>query len=431
LLATPGICIASYRSRNAVSPAETNWNYNWPGTIGVAARSANPRADFNVFVTGYGFDSEGKNFRASGNFFNVLPDGVTAVDFSVLSPDLQQGDGYFECGRNNSNITFGTDGDGVNDDQEGNICGPFANGGSACINTYSANGLQTNMVIAGNNFNADIHGKSFGVNTGVILDSAANSGTVRLGSDFNGVSDTAEGNVICDSPLIAADSSWPTNTAWISMRGNSMTNCTSEGASRPPIGDGNTEGYNTYINFIDPSSSIIPAIGGTTTAASLSGNCGLPLYAPYTNLVVDLYEADPNAADQPQGKRWIAAFADNSAADSNPAVGAFTFSTAGLGLTSGMKVTIAVTYSSDTRPTIASVSRTGTQSTVKISNPGAGVYGIQKSSVLSPASWSSAGATVGGTATFIDANSPASLYRASGPTASGQTMPFSEVYTIP
>ena len=142
LLATPGICIASYRSRNAVGGVETNWNYNVPGTIGVAAGSANPRADFNVFITGYGFDSEGRNFRVSGNFFGVLPDGVTSVDMSVLSPDLQQGDGYFECGRNNSNITFGTDGDGVNDDQEGNICGPFVNGGSACINTYGANGAD-------------------------------------------------------------------------------------------------------------------------------------------------------------------------------------------------------------------------------------------------------------------------------------------------
>ena len=147
--------------------------------------------------------------------------------------------------------------------------------------------------------------------------------------------------------------------------------------------------------------------------------------------MVDLYEADPNVNNQPQGKRWIASFVDNSAADSNPAVGAFKFNTAGLGLTSGMKVTITVTYSSDTRPTIASVSRAGTQSTVKISNPGAGTYGIQKSSGASSASWSSAGATVGGTATFTDTGSPTSFYRATGPSATGQTVPFSEVYTIP
>ena len=149
-VATPTICIASYRTRNAVGGNEPDWNYNQPGTIGVAARSANPRAEFNVFVTGYGFDSEGKNYRVCGNFYNVLPDGITAADITVLNDGAQMGDGYFEVGRNNSGVTFGTDGDGVNDADEGNICGPFANLAGAAVYTYSANNLQKNMVIAGN-----------------------------------------------------------------------------------------------------------------------------------------------------------------------------------------------------------------------------------------------------------------------------------------
>ena len=199
-----------------------------------------------------------------------------------------------------------------------------------------------------------------------------------------------------------------------------------------PTGDG----VDQYIQFIDATTGVgtmafIPVVGAGTTATSLSGTCGLPVGAPYTNLVVDLYEADPDPTHPPQGKRWIASFMDNSAADSNPAVGAFTFSTAGLGLTSGMKVTIAVTYTSDTQPKFASISRAGGQSTVKISNPGNGTYGIQKSASVSPTSWASAVAAAYGTATFTDSNNPMSIYRAQGPTATGQTSPFSDVYTIP
>ena len=221
------------------------------------------------------------------------------------------------------------------------------------------------------------------------------------------------------------------------MRGNSLTNTSSPDGTRPPIGDGqsSTGGMDQYSLFIDTSTgagplAIIPFIG-TASATTLSGTCGLPVGTPYTNLFVDLYEADPDPTHPPQGKRWIASFQDNSAADSNPGVGAFTFSTASLGLTSGMNVTIAVTYTSDTQPTIASVSRTGNQSTVTINNPGNGTYGIQKSASASPTSWAFIAAAPYGTATFTDNNNPRSVYRAQSPTATGQTSPFSDVYTIP
>src|SRR5206468_6875320 len=100
VVSSPAICIATYRTRNADS---SNPWWNFPGTVGVAAGSAKPRAEFNVFVTGYGFDSEGVNYRFSGNFWGVLPDGVTSADMGVLSP-LQQSDGYIEVGRNTSNL---------------------------------------------------------------------------------------------------------------------------------------------------------------------------------------------------------------------------------------------------------------------------------------------------------------------------------------
>ena len=437
LVATPAICIASYRTQNAVGGPESTWNYNQPGTIGVAAGSANPRAEFNVIVTGYGFDSEGKNYRASGNFFNVLPDGVTAADMSVLAGGAQEGDGYFECGRNNSNITFGTDGDGVNDADEGNICGPWANGGAVCVDTYSANGLQTNMVIAGNYFNADIHGNSLGANLGGILNKAVNTTTLRFGSDFNGVSDALEGNLVFNELLFLFDSSWPTDRAWVSMRGNSMVNCLSSSGSRPPLGDGQAvgDGLNVYANFIDTSGAggtfdIIPVIGADTTTTSLTGTCGKRL-ARYMRVVVDLYQADTSPGAPPQGSKWLGRFMENSAADSNPAEGAFTFNTAALGIAHGTAITIAVTYIID-GPTIKSVSRSGSNTTLTISG-GTPPYDILgASSVTGP--FPIVATATGATATFA---APASMsfyqvvYHPQISSGSGQTSPFSEVFTIP
>ena len=212
----------------------------------MAAGSSTPRAEFNVFVTGYGFDSQGGPLRVSGNFWGVLPDGVTAADMSVLSSS-QQGDGFTEYG-DAHDILIGTDGDGVNDADEGNIFGPWANGGSVCVDFYS--GPQANIVIAGNSFNADIHGNSFGANLGCIIHSIGNTATLRFGSDFNGVSDALEGNLAFNELLFDFDNNWPTNLAWISMRGNSMTNCSTPASSTPPLGDGYdgpSYGLNTYL----------------------------------------------------------------------------------------------------------------------------------------------------------------------------------------
>jgi hypothetical protein len=439
LIAIPYINIASYRTRNADA---SNPVYN-SGTIGVPPGSTNAQADFNVIITGYGFDSEGQNYRASGNFWNVLPDGVTAVDVAALSPGgMQQGDGYLEVGRDNSNLTIGTDGDGVNDDQEGNIFAPIPTKGTV-LNLYN-NLNGTNIVIAGNYFGFNVNGVPFvGVgttNVNAIVDNIGTLSSLRFGSDFNGVSDNFEGNRATNAILIAKDNpASPSNLGWVSMRGNSLGGCVSVGGSAPPLGDGNTIGQNTYAGFINNgggAAPFSPVIGPSTTATILSGTCGQPVGAPYTRLVVDLYEAaDPTASLYPQGKRWIASFTDNSATDSNPAVGSFTFNTAGLGITSGMKLTMTVTYSKDTVPTITSVARAGNQSTVNVTG-GAGMgptvtYGIQKSATVSPTSWSYAAAAVGGPAVFTDTDNPSSIYKATGPSGTGQTSPFSAIFPAP
>src|ERR1035441_8740585 len=127
-LATPTICIATYTTGTNGMPGFPNIEASSSRTIGVAPGSANPRAEFNVFFTGYGFDSQGGPFRMSGNFWNVLPDGVTLADISVLNGGQQSGDAFVEFGSGHD-ILIGTDGDGVNDADEGNVFGAYANTG--------------------------------------------------------------------------------------------------------------------------------------------------------------------------------------------------------------------------------------------------------------------------------------------------------------
>ena len=128
-VATPAICIATYNTGTNGTPGFPNvQNQPGPGTIGVAAGSANPRAEFNVFVTGYGLDSQGGPLRISGNFWGVLPDGVTLADISTLNGGDQQGDAFVEFGGSHD-ILIGTDGDGVNDADEGNVFGSYSGGG--------------------------------------------------------------------------------------------------------------------------------------------------------------------------------------------------------------------------------------------------------------------------------------------------------------
>ena len=87
-----GNCEAVPPTAVSVSPAN--------GAAGVAPGSADPRAEFNVFV-GYGYAMDGENIRTrvSGNFFGVLPDGVTPYNTTELNPQAFQGGRGAACCR--------------------------------------------------------------------------------------------------------------------------------------------------------------------------------------------------------------------------------------------------------------------------------------------------------------------------------------------
>ena len=429
-VASPAICVATYSTGQNSGPS-TN-NNPGPGTIGVAVNSTNAPAEFNVFVTGYGFDSQGGPLRISGNFWNVLPDGATLADISALNGGAQEGDAYVEFGSGHD-ILIGTDGDGVNDANEGNVFGSYTNGG---IGIYFY-GSQAGTIIAGNTFGMDIHGKSFGVGQQTkLVHHFNNSSFVRFGSDFNGVSDDLEGNSVVDSLLFDMDTGSTTNSHWLSARGNSLVNTTTPDSSTPPIGDGqaSADGLDIYNNFIDTSSGngtadIIPLIDTNTTKAFLVGSCGKPLGPPYNRLVVDLYEADTTANSPSQGKKWLASLTDNSPADLDTNVAAFKFALPTGLVASGTQVTIAVTYSRDTQPVLTKTQRLGTQTTITVTNSTGTIFGLTKSATVA-GPYTYVAAQSGTSASFTD-NAASSFYKASGPSATGPTSPFSDRFTIP
>lgn len=383
-VATPGIAVASYRTRNASAPDNTTFNF--PGTIGVPAGSANPRADFNVIITGAGFEAEGLGYRIAGNFYGVLPDGMTNVDFSVVNDGLQSAEDFIEIGRNASNVTIGTDGDGVNDADEGNVFGAWAMPGNSQISLYSD--PRTNVVVAGNYFGVAIDGVTTFSNACTLLDGLGGVATARIGSDFDGVSDALEANLIYNNNPFA--SLYPDPADWlnlepkllilspgaqVSFRGNVTVNndlipfdyANGSGLLLP-----NFTNYAAPFMDVNSASGIIPILATTNIFPRLTGTFA-PGIAPYTNVVLDVYELDPQGwangqkfalsemTDNstytngfPQGKRYLGSF-------SVPNTGNFSIT---LPASAGV-VTVTANYSADPAGT-----HNGRVQTSNFSNPG-------------------------------------------------------------
>ncbi len=293
------ICIATYGCKQA---AASNTVYAVNGTIGVAKNSLNPRAEFNVILGGYGADLVGYGHRYSGNFANVLPDGLHSTDFSQLADGAQQGDGDFECGGNGvANLTIGTDGDGVNDAEEGNVFGGSVSTGWR--NVYMYSGPRTNIVVAGNYVGVGIDGATRFTNACRFVKLDSGTATARVGSDFDGVSDSLEANVIFNS--------WPFTTAYpspiadipnklfdlntgtrLSFRGNKTV-----GNTLLPFNYANgtgslLAGYTSYETpYMSVAGDLTPVLSITNTFPHLTGTFPKGGVG-YTTVILDVYELD-------------------------------------------------------------------------------------------------------------------------------------------
>ncbi len=328
--------------------------------LGVKAGSANPRAEFNVMVAqSYHLAGEQTEARVSGNFMGVLPDGMSHYDITAENSEVFGG-ATLEIGRYaDSTILIGTDGDGVNDADEGNVFGPLSTG-QRVLSFYSTNNKK--FVIAGNTFGVAVDGVTAFPGSFQILGAGFNASTVRFGSDFDGVSDDLEGNLVVNNhPFEAPVVINPINAgagAFLSVRGNSLVNnyplpVNVAGAGLGLTNPDPTTFYAAHLEATDPLV-LQPVI--TSAGTHLVGTAPKPV-PPITATIIDLYEADPEGITNGktltipelpngfvQGKRYLASFVDNSTADLDPAVGAFRFATGSLPL-DGKNLTITANYS--------------------------------------------------------------------------------------
>jgi hypothetical protein len=347
-------------------PPDVSGRPNLPNlglTVGVAAGSTNARSEFNVFVGGFQeLGGEPLRLRLSGNFIGFMPDGVTPVD-PMKDPSLNgnpyaaniptywptYGGNAMTCGRfgefsvhsptEGRPMVIGTDGDGVNDADEGNLWGPLALKPATASATpsqiYWFRSSSNVFLIAGNTV---AHGND-GVTwsncayfiSGLYLDSFISSGYDRdgnskliIGSDFastrspatiaaqanhfynnlpitmfGGPPPTTFSGVVpsvisIQHPSVTApDEIWSTNS-WITFRGNIMA-----GNGLAPYNYANNAGtlLNSFTNLfalcLDTSVAIIPSLDVTNSVFPNLVGTFAPGTNGFTNVTIDVYQLDP------------------------------------------------------------------------------------------------------------------------------------------
>ena len=347
-------------------------------TVGVGKTSTTPRAEFNVMtgIPAIPIIIEGDDTRIAGNFINVQPDGLH--DYNPAFDDAVAGnfEGNIEIGRAGNNTVIGTDGDGVNDADERNIFSgvvpPSLQGYDHNVEFYGQT-PGTNIVVAGNYFGVGVDGATRFTNGVPALNAAGGSAQFRFGSDFDGVSDNLEGNLVYNnwpSTLFPASDWDPTadptipaklnffdelsTPAILSARGNVFVDNFPFPVS-PLKADGGVDGafLTNYLAkaLADPNNGITPLLSTNSSTTRLVGTVPVP-NTNYPTVMVDLYTVDPEgmtngmAANIPelpngfvQGRTYLAS---STVTSTN---GAFAVDISDLGLTAGTQVTATANYS--------------------------------------------------------------------------------------
>jgi len=428
---------------------------SWPhGTvIGVRAGRADvagTRAQQNVIV-GCFIDVflEGADMRISGNKLNVLPDGLHDIDVTATGYGIEA---IIETGRENNNMVVGTDGDGLNDAEERNVFGGVSIAGDGnIIEIYGNNGsdttaANTNIIIAGNYFGVAVDGVTRFTNSMTIVDAFHNqngvNASVQFGSDFNGVSDAIEGNLIyMNNPFTTIfpdpSSSPPPPSlfnadagARVSVRGNTMVNNGLVPFSYADGSGGRLANFTNYeAPFFETASPIIPVLLTKSSSRHLLGVAAKAV-GIHTNVFIDVYLEDLEGWTNgmkfglselvaggvtngfPQGKTFKGSF---SLGNNFPG-GNFDLDITSLGLSPGAFVTAAANYSADPPGTargrahtsnfpnpvtllapivITSATKTGNTVTLNWTG-GAAPYTLQKRSPITGA-WGNVATGIGGT----------------------------------
>ncbi|MSU61355.1 MAG: hypothetical protein EXS31_03005 [Pedosphaera sp.] len=336
--------------------------------VGIKADALNPEAELNV-IAGMKIPViiEGANLRIAGNFFGVLPSGTNEFNNAVAG---LPNEGAIQIGRSEGGVVIGTDGDGWNDDMERNVFSGVlprtvdpVNGYTHLIEFYSG-GQRTNIVIAGNYIGVGVDGTTRFTN-GVPIVSGLTA-TARVGSDFDGVGDFEEGNVIYNNypsslfkgaTLVRNFLENVSESAVISVRGNTLVN-----NFAPPVSPLIEEGAfltNYYTKaMLEPELGVIPILSTNTTIDRLVGWIPRPETNSSPLTVIDFYIADPEGialgkaeglSHLPdgfvQGRTYIGSYFEGSAGDLDPEPGQFSFNISAFNIRLGTLLTITANYS--------------------------------------------------------------------------------------
>jgi hypothetical protein len=462
--AAGGITGLRYRQRDATLTT-TNSILTDDIIIGVAPGATNATAQFNVLagISDSPIMVEGNNTRISGNFIGVLPGGLR--DYNVgLDPALSgRFQGSVAIGRSGNNTLIGTDGDGINDENERNVFGgalPFEMGGYHHLIDFYGQNPGTNIVIAGNYIGVGIDGVTRFTNGVPILNASGPQAEYRIGSDFDGVSDGLEANLVANNHpanFFAASAGVPENFGFlsqlhpggtVSLRGNSLIGNFPFPTS--PLLDGGFFWVSYYAKALaDPESGVAPLLSTNSSRTRLIGTVPLPEPSVYSQTTLDVYIADPEGMTNAiaslvpelpqgfvQGRRYLGSFVEGSPADGDPVPGAFEFDITHLNLTPGAQLTVTANYSgtgggSTSDPVPLNISRDSTA--VTISWLGAGFILQSAAQVTGP--WVEQPAS--GNSFATPASELARFFRLEGSGAGGGgnapvlTSPFSNVVPVP
>ncbi len=349
-------------------------------TVGVAKASANPRAEFNVIApSALPVILEGGHHRISGNFMNVLPDGVSEYNVALDALNFSQNaqaQGMIQIGRDGNGTVIGTDGDGVNDADERNVMSgtlpPDMNGYNHSIEFYgSASGAS--VIVAGNYIGMGVDGVTRFTNGVPVLNAGGSGAVYQVGSNLDGVSDALEGNVFANNwPFIffSADilNADPSKldffdslslNGFVSARGNTLIDNYPFPVSPFATDSGNLGIFweDFYANVMATTTNgVVPIIDPSSTASFLSGSVPAPITGA-GSIYLDVYIADPEGLtngiileqagltnDWVQGKTYLGTLLVDGHADLNPATNSFKFDIRAWNVPAGTVLTATANY---------------------------------------------------------------------------------------
>lgn len=437
---TPGV----HGARAAVASFSWDASTDSAGLVfGTDGDGQDDRAEFNVVVGQLlALHLQMPDVRVSGNYINYLPDG--RVFDSVAEEVELHGAGveFYENG-NGHNALIGTDGNGVSDEDEGNLVGPVQY--DVYLEFWR---VATNVVIAGNYFGTNPSGTvSFDTppETSLVVLRAGSS--ARIGSDLNGVSDALEANHIAhfQGNLLqfhGSNNDINNTPARLTLRGNALTRNYSE----TPINlfqeldivrfyDGVLTDPETFPE--DPDSFFRPYLDPASTPAAVHGTVPLPLVPEDFTIDVDFYLSDPEGlwlGDElypqgfPQGLVYLGTRRVDGPDDTDAGEGAFTFANLpGVTAATMNRLICAAIYHSADGPVATSLFShppAGAEMSVELRREGGQVllrwlggrapFTIQKTTDLTP-DWQTAGTSSQWTIQIpAPAAEPAAFYRIVG-----------------